>query len=110
MLLSRLSFPGPAQDQAAAVIRFATCPSCRRDRSSTTWRPANRLRWSSERGVRLLVELEAIGEPDHGGMRTVIMKLNGQVRPVDARDRSVEPDVAVSQKADPGTLGMSPLH
>ena len=40
-----------------------------------------------EPGVTLLIELEAISEPDDRGMRTVVTTLNGQLRPVTVRDR-----------------------
>jgi pyruvate carboxylase len=58
-----------------------------------------------ERGVRLLIGLEAIGEPDEQGMRTLMFTLNGQLRPVRARDRSVEVDAAAAERADPHTPG-----
>lgn len=57
------------------------------------------------RGVRLLVGLEAVGEADERGMRTVMFTLNGQIRPLQVRDRTVEVDIATAEKADPGTPG-----
>jgi len=51
-------------------------------------------------GVQLLVELQAISEPDERAMRTVLMSLNGQLRPVQVRDRAVETDVKAAEKAD----------
>lgn len=53
------------------------------------------------RGVELLVGLEAIGEVDERGMRTVMTTLNGQLRPVAVRDRSVEVETKVAEQADP---------
>ncbi|MHA7283737.1 pyruvate carboxylase [Arthrobacter sp. TMS2-4] len=58
-----------------------------------------------EKGVRLIATLEAVSEPDEKGMRTVMCTLNGQMRPVSVRDRSVDSDVAAAEKADPGTPG-----
>ena len=58
-----------------------------------------------ERGVRLLVALEAVGEPDERGMRSVMFTLNGQLRPLQVRDRSVDVDIATVEKADPGVPG-----
>ncbi|WP_336646235.1 pyruvate carboxylase [Microbacterium sp. USHLN186] len=58
-----------------------------------------------ERGVRLYVGLEAVGEPDAKGMRTVMTTLNGQLRPVSVRDRSVEVDVREAEKADTSRPG-----
>ncbi len=42
-----------------------------------------------ERGVQLLIGLEAISDADERGMRTVMCILNGQLRPVTVRDRSI---------------------
>ena len=53
------------------------------------------------RGVDLLVGLEAIGEVDERGMRTVMTTMNGQLRPVTVRDRSVEVETKVAEQADP---------
>ncbi|WP_435735889.1 pyruvate carboxylase [Cellulosimicrobium sp. PMB13] len=58
-----------------------------------------------ERGVRLLVGLEAIGSPDERGMRTVMFTLNGQLRPIQVRDRAVDADVRAAEKADPTQPG-----
>ncbi len=58
-----------------------------------------------EKGVRLIATLEAVSEPDEKGMRTVMCTLNGQMRPVSVRDRSIQADVAAAEKADPGTPG-----
>ncbi len=52
------------------------------------------------RGVRLLIQLQAIGDVDERGMRTVLCTLNGQMRPLQVRDRSVSSTVPVAEKAD----------
>ena len=52
------------------------------------------------RGVRLYVGLEAIGGVDPKGMRTVMTTLNGQLRPVFVRDRSVEISTKSAEKAN----------
>ena len=53
-----------------------------------------------ERGVELLIGLEAISDPDERGMRTVMCILNGQLRPVLVRDRSIASDIPTAEKAD----------
>jgi pyruvate carboxylase len=58
-----------------------------------------------ERGVRLYVGLEAIGEPDAKGMRTVMTTLNGQLRPVFVRDRSIVVETRQAEKADTSRPG-----
>jgi pyruvate carboxylase len=61
-----------------------------------------------EPGVRLLIGLEAISEPDERGMRTVMAVLNGQLRPIQVRDRSVASDLPVAEKADRSNPGHVP--
>ncbi|WP_394278116.1 biotin/lipoyl-containing protein, partial [Microbacterium sp.] len=58
-----------------------------------------------ERGVQLYVGLEAIGEVDEKGMRTVMATLNGQLRPVAVRDRQVKVEARQAEKADTSKPG-----
>jgi len=58
-----------------------------------------------DKGVRLFVGLEAIGAADEKGMRTVMATLNGQLRPVFVRDRSIEVDSRAAEKADTSVPG-----
>jgi pyruvate carboxylase len=58
-----------------------------------------------EEGKTLILGLQAIGEPDERGIRTVMATINGQLRPVNVRDRSVAADVATAEKADPAQSG-----
>ncbi|WP_431803965.1 pyruvate carboxylase [Microbacterium sp. bgisy203] len=58
-----------------------------------------------ERGVQLYVGLEAIGEADDKGMRTVMTTLNGQLRPVFVRDRSIDVETRQAEKADTSKPG-----
>ncbi|NLT25188.1 MAG: pyruvate carboxylase, partial [Microbacteriaceae bacterium] len=57
------------------------------------------------KGVDLFVMLEAIGVPDEDGKRTVMATLNGQLRPVIVRDRSVKVETADREKADAANPG-----
>ena len=52
------------------------------------------------KGVSLHVGLEAIGEADDKGMRTVMATLNGQLRPVFVRDKSITVISNTAEKAD----------
>jgi len=61
-----------------------------------------------EPGVRLLIGLEAIGEADDRGMRTVMCTLNGQLRPVQIRDRAVAPTSPSRRRPTGPTTAMSP--
>ncbi len=56
-------------------------------------------------GVQLYVDLEAIGEADAKGMRTVMTTLNGQLRPVYVRDRSISVETRQAERADTSRPG-----
>jgi len=61
-----------------------------------------------DRGVRLFVNLEAIGEVDDKGMRTVMTTVNGQLRLVFVRDKNVVAPSKSAEKSnpqDPGQVG-----
>jgi len=57
------------------------------------------------KGVDLLLTLEAIGEADERGVRTVMTTINGQLRPVAVRDRSITVTVQAAEKADTNRPG-----
>jgi pyruvate carboxylase len=54
-----------------------------------------------EEGVTIFLGLQAISEPDERGYRTVMALINGQLRPINVRDRAVSAEVAAAEKADP---------
>jgi pyruvate carboxylase len=58
-----------------------------------------------EKGVSLYIGLEAIGDADDKGMRTVMTVINGQMRPVFARDRGITVDSTAAEKADTTVAG-----
>jgi pyruvate carboxylase len=58
-----------------------------------------------EEGKRLLFSLEAISEPDERGIRTVMCTINGQLRPINVRDRSVSADAPTTERADSSKPG-----
>ena len=85
----------------------ATCPCC----------PPSTTCTGCSRGVEHVVDLQSgvqlyLGSggdrrsADERGLRTVVTTLNGQLRPLQIRDRSVDVDVPVAERADPG----NPLH
>ncbi|WAX81633.1 pyruvate carboxylase [Streptomyces sp. KMM 9044] len=98
--LNRLLFPGPARafethrqtfgDTGvldSKAFFYGLCP----DKEYTV---------DLDPGVRLLIELQAVGDADERGMRTVMSTLNGQMRPIQVRDRAAASDVPVTEKAD----------
>jgi pyruvate carboxylase len=56
-------------------------------------------------GKTVLYGLEAISEPDERGFRNVMATIDGQLRPVQVRDRSVAAEVASAERADPANGG-----
>jgi len=58
-----------------------------------------------EEGKTILLGLQAISEPDERGYRSVMATINGQLRPISIRDRSVSSDVQAAEKADPTKPG-----
>ena len=58
-----------------------------------------------EEGVTIFLGLQAISDPDERGFRTVMALINGQLRPVSIRDRSVSSAVAAAEKADTANPG-----
>jgi pyruvate carboxylase len=57
------------------------------------------------KGIRLYVGLEAIGTPDAKGFRTVMATLNGQLRPINIRDKKIVSNAPHAEKADLKNLG-----
>ncbi|GAA1459933.1 pyruvate carboxylase [Williamsia maris] len=98
--LNRLLFPGPTSEFLAHREQYGDTSSLSANQFFYGLRQGDEHRVSLERGVELLIGLEAISEPDEAGMRTVMCILNGQLRPVSVRDRSITADVPTLEKAD----------
>jgi pyruvate carboxylase len=60
---------------------------------------------SLSKGVQIYVGLEAIGSPDAKGYRTLMATLNGQLRPINVRDRKITVNTVQAEKADSSNLG-----
>ncbi|MGH3951329.1 MAG: pyruvate carboxylase, partial [Pseudonocardiaceae bacterium] len=98
--LNRLLFPGPTKEFQAHREAFGDTSVVASKDFFYGLRPDQEYAVDLEPGVRLLIELEAIGEADERGMRTVMSTLNGQLRPISVRDRSVASDIPAAEKAD----------
>ncbi|MER5964586.1 pyruvate carboxylase [Streptomyces sp. NPDC002057] len=98
--LNRLLFPGPTK--AYETHRQAYGDTSVLDSKDFFYglRPGKEYTVDFGPGVRLLIELEAIGEADERGMRTVLSTLNGQLRPIQVRDNTAAADLPVTEKAD----------
>jgi pyruvate carboxylase len=98
--LHRLLFPGPTKEFEAHRELYGDTSSLSANQFFYGLRRGDEHRVRLERGVELLIGLEAISDPDERGMRTVMCILNGQLRPVVVRDRSIASDVPAAEKAD----------
>ncbi|HET8640400.1 MAG TPA: pyruvate carboxylase, partial [Pseudonocardiaceae bacterium] len=98
--LNRLLFPGPAKEFAAHREAHGDTSVLHSKDFFYGMAPGGEHVVDLEPGVRLLIGLQAIGEADERGMRTVLAALNGQLRPVQVRDRSVASDLPVAERAD----------
>ncbi|WP_024806517.1 pyruvate carboxylase [Nocardia sp. BMG51109] len=103
--LNRLLFPGPAAEFLAHCEKFGDTSGLSTNQFFYGLRHGEEHRVQLEKGVTLLIGLEAISEPDERGMRTVMCILNGQLRPIMVRDRSVASDVPAAEKADKNDHG-----
>ena len=103
--LNRLMLPGPAKEQAAVRERYGDVSVVPTRAFLYGLEPGEELAVDLEPGVRLYVQLEAITEADGRGIRTLLVTLNGQPRPIDAQDRSLQPEVPAREKAVPGEDG-----
>jgi pyruvate carboxylase len=99
-VLNALLFPGPAKEFEAHREQFGNTSRLSTNQFLYGLRHGEEHRVHLERGVELIIGLEAISEPDECGMRTVMCRLNGQLRPVVVRDRSVADIVRAAEKAD----------
>jgi len=100
--LNRLLFPGPTKEFEAHREQFGDTSRLTANQFFYGLRHGEEHRVQLERGVELLIGLEAISEPDERGMRSVMCIINGQLRPVVVRDRSIADAVPAAEKADRG--------
>jgi len=98
--LNRLLFPGPTKEFEAHREQYGDTSSLSANQFFYGLRHGDEHRVTLEKGVQLLIGLEAISDADERGMRTVMCILNGQLRPVVVRDRSVASEVPAAEKAD----------
>jgi len=98
--LNRLLFPGPTKEYESHREQFGDTSLLNSLDFFYGLRAGEEYSVDLEPGVRLLIELEAIGEADDRGMRAVMATLNGQLRVISVKDTSVAVDVPVAEKAD----------
>ncbi|MGX1931481.1 pyruvate carboxylase [Microbacterium resistens] len=103
--LNRLLFPAPTRDLAQVRELFGDLSVLDTADYLYGLVPGQEHLVEIDKGVQLYVGLEAIGEADEKGMRTVMTTLNGQLRPVFVRDRSIVVDAHEVEKADTSVPG-----
>ena len=91
--LNRLLFPGPTAEFERNRAAFGDLSALDTPDYLYGLVPGEEHVAEIDPGVQLYVGLEAIGEADEKGIRTVMTTLNGQLRPVFVRDRSIAVDV-----------------
>ena len=98
--LNRLLFGGPTKEFEEHREQYGDTSRLSANQFFYGLRQGDEHRVELERGVELLIGLEAISDPDDRGMRTVMCIFNGQLRPVLVRDRSIASSVPTAEKAD----------
>lgn len=103
--LNRLLFPAPTRQFEQLRELFGDLSALDTIDFLYGLRPGSEHVVELAKGVRLHAGIEAIGEVDGQGMRTVMALLNGQMRPITVRDRSVAVDARTVEKADSADPG-----
>ena len=103
--LNRLLFPGPTADFLKSQETYGNLDQIDTVDYLYGLQPGVEHVVSLSRGVQIYVGLEAIGSPDARGFRTLMATLNGQLRPINVRDRKITVNTVQAEKADPANLG-----
>ncbi|WP_288337690.1 pyruvate carboxylase [uncultured Gordonia sp.] len=106
--LNRLLFPGPTKEFTEHQEAYGDTSRLSANQFFYGLRYGEEHHVELEPGVVLLIGLEAISDADERGMRTVMCVINGQLRPIAVRDRSIDSAVEAAEKADranPGSVG-----
>ena len=100
--MNRLLFPGPTDDFDAARAEFGDLSAVPTEAFLYGLRQNAETEVEVSEGNMLLFGVEAIGDADERGIRNVMGTINGQLRPTQVRDRSVDSKVATAEKAEAG--------
>jgi pyruvate carboxylase len=103
--LNELLFPGPTREFLEARETFGDVSVLPTIDYLYGLRYGEEHEVTLEEGKTIILGLQAISAPDERGFRTVMATINGQLRPISVRDRSVAAEVAAAEKADPGQPG-----
>lgn len=105
--LNHLLFPAPAEDFDKAVDKYGDISVIDTYHYLYGMTPGSgeEVTIHIDKGVTMLLTLEAIAEADEHGMRWVMFNYNGQIRPVQVFDQSAEVTVQSRVKANAGIPG-----
>ena len=103
--LNELLFPGPTKEFLAMRSNFGDLSVVETSEYLYGLTGGEEHAVELAKGKNLLIGVQAIGGTDERGMRSVMFTLNGQLRPLQVRDRSVESEVKTAEKADPNNRG-----
>ena len=98
--LNRLLFPQPTRQFESSKEQFGDLSVLETTEYLYGLRPGDERIIDLDKGVRLYIALEAIGEADEKGIRTVMLRVNGQGRQVFVKDEHVAVSAVVAEKAD----------
>jgi pyruvate carboxylase len=103
--LNELLFPGPTKEFEQMRSSYGDLSVVETSEYLYGLTPGEEHAVELAKGKNLLIGVQAIGGTDERGMRSVMFTLNGQLRPLNVRDRSVESEVKTAEKADPNNRG-----
>jgi pyruvate carboxylase len=103
--LNRLLFPGPTREFLESREKHGDLSVLPTAQYLYGMEPGTEYTVDIEEGKRLLLGVQSISGADERGIRTVMCTINGQLRPINVRDRSVSSDVPVQEKADTSKPG-----
>jgi pyruvate carboxylase len=100
-VLNFLLFPGPTRDYEEAVRQYGDLSVLPTSAFFYGLAPGDEVEVALGAGVSLYLALDAVGEADERGFRSVFCRLNGQPRVVTVRDRSVQDTRPRGERAQP---------
>ncbi|QWF21110.1 pyruvate carboxylase [Nocardioides sp. LMS-CY] len=104
-MLNELLFPGPTREFTESRATYGDLSVVPTREYLYGLRQGVEHTVELEEGKTLLFGIQAISDADERGIRTVLATINGQLRPVNVRDRSIAAEVAAAEKADSGQPG-----
>ncbi|WP_432970641.1 pyruvate carboxylase [Dactylosporangium sp. CA-233914] len=103
--LNELLFPEPNRYFLESLHRYGDLSVLRTHPYLYGLQSGQELEVMLEEGKTLLLGVQSIGDADEQGIRTVMCTINGQLRPVNVRDRTARPAAPAREKADPAVPG-----